>query len=110
VADVTRRYTFTAVQDGHQGRDWDCFVTVHGPIDSVTGMVTDIGALNRLVQDKVIKIFHRKDLREQLGTPTVRGEQLVEKIWRLLQPGVATGRLSNIRLVESRDLVFDFAG
>jgi 6-pyruvoyltetrahydropterin/6-carboxytetrahydropterin synthase len=29
VASVTRRYSFSAVQDGNQGREWDCFVTVH---------------------------------------------------------------------------------
>src|SRR5215212_5876213 len=42
VACVTRRYSFNAIQDGQQGREWDCFVTVRGPIDPVTGMVTDI--------------------------------------------------------------------
>jgi 6-pyruvoyltetrahydropterin/6-carboxytetrahydropterin synthase len=110
VASVTRRYSFTAVQDGSQGREWDCFVTVHGAIDSVTGMVTDIGALNRLVQEKVVQALDRHDLRQVLGTQTVTGEQLVEHIWKQLVASLSSGRLSNVRLVQSRDLSFDYAG
>ncbi len=109
-AGVTRRYAFTAVQDGNQGREWDCFVTVHGRIDPVTGMVTDLGALNRLVQDKVIKTFDRRDLRDVLGTKAVTGGQLVGHIWRSLASGLSPGRLSHIRLVQSRDLFFDYSG
>ncbi len=109
VASVTRRYSFTAIQEDNQGRDWDCFLTVHGPIDPVTGMVTDIGALNRLVQDTILKPFDRQDLREVLGTQRVRGEQLAERIWRSVQPGITQGRLTNVRLVQSRDLSFDYA-
>ena len=110
VASVTRRYSFIAVQDGNQGREWDCFVTVHGAIDSVTGMVTDIGALNRLVQEKVVQVFDRHDLREALGTQVVTGEQLVEQSWKQLAASLRMGRLSNVRLVQSRDLSFEYAG
>ena len=109
-ASVTRRYSFTAVQGGNQGREWDCFVTVHGAIDSVTGMVTDIGALNRLVQEKVVQVFDRHDLREALGTQVVTGEQLVEHSWKQLAASLRMGRLSNVRLVQSRDLSFEYAG
>lgn len=109
-ASVTRRYSFTAVQGGNQGPEWDCFVTVHGAIDSVTGMVTDIGALNCLVQEKVVHVFDRHDLREALGTQVVTGEQLVEHIWKQLAASLRMGRLSNVRLVQSRDLSFEYAG
>ena len=110
VASVTRRYSFTAVQDGRPGPEWDCFVTVHGAIDPVTGMVTDIGVLNRLVQERVVQRFDRQDLREVLGTHTVTGEQLVEYIWKQLVSSLSSGRLSNVRLVQSRDLSFEYAG
>lgn len=110
VASVTRRYSFIAVQDGNQGREWDCFVTVHGPINPVTGMVTDIGALNRLVQEKVVQAFDRHDLRQVLGTQAVSGEQLVAHIWKQLISSLVSGRLSNVRLVQSRDLFFEYAG
>ena len=110
VASVTRRYSFTAVQEGNQGREWDCFVTVYGAIDPVIGMVTDIVSLNRLVQGKVLSALDRRDLCQVLGTQTVTGEQLVEHIWKQLVLSLSTGRLSNVRLVQSRDLSFDYAG
>ena len=110
VASVTRRYSFTAVQDGRPGPEWDCFVTVRGTIDLVTGMVTDIGALNRLVQEKVVQTFDRHDLHQALGTQTVTGEQLAEHIWNQLVSALSSGSLSNIRLVQSRDLSFEYAG
>ena len=109
VAGVTRRYSFTAIQEGNQGCEWDCFATVHGKIDPVTGMVTDIGALDRLVQDKVLKAFDRQDLRQVLKVECVTGEQLAERIWNSLDAGILSGRLVNIRLVQSRDLSFDYA-
>ncbi len=110
VAAVTRRYSFTAIEGERQGYVWDCFVTVQGAINPVTGMVTDIGALNRLVQDQVIERFDRQDLRQVLKTSTVTGEELVEQIWMLLVSGVGSGTLSNVRLVQSRDLSFDYSG
>jgi 6-pyruvoyltetrahydropterin/6-carboxytetrahydropterin synthase len=109
VAGVTRRYSFTAVQDDHQGREWDCYITVRGKIDPVTGMVTDIGELNRLVQDRVVKMLDRQDLRKVFGRTTVTGEQLLERIWNSLVSNISSGTLSNIQLVQSRDLSFDYS-
>jgi 6-pyruvoyltetrahydropterin/6-carboxytetrahydropterin synthase len=110
VAAVTRRYSFTAIQDGNQGCEWDCFVTVRGPIDPVTGMVTDIGALDRVVRERVVKAFDRQDLRQVFGVEPVTGGQLVERIWKSLVSDIASGQLANVRLVQSRDLSFDYAG
>jgi len=73
VASVVRRYSFTAVLDGHQGHTWDCFVTVHGAIDPVTGMVTDVGALDRLVKAQVVQPFDQHHLGEVLGASSLTG-------------------------------------
>jgi len=110
VASVTRRYSFMALQDSNEGHEWDCFVTVHGTIDPVTGMVTDIGALDCLAQEKIVKALDRQDLRQVLGSQTVTGEQLAEYIWKQLVSSLSSGRLSNVRLVQSRDLSFDYSG
>lgn len=107
VATVTKRYTFTAFQGNQQGRDWDCFVTVRGSIDLVTGMVTDIGSLDRLVQSRVINKFDRQDLAQVLNRPTVAGEDLAQDIWEELASRITRGILSNVRLVFSRDLAYD---
>jgi len=110
VASITRRYSFTALLDSNQGCEWDCFITVHGTIDPVTGMVTDIGALDRLVQDKVVKVFDHQDLRRVFDAESVTGGQLAEQIWKALASGLSSGRLANVRIAQSRDLSFDYAG
>jgi 6-pyruvoyltetrahydropterin/6-carboxytetrahydropterin synthase len=109
VASLTRRYSFTAVQEGNQGHVWDCFVTVLGPIDSVTGMVTDIGALDQLAQERVVKAFDRQELERVLGQP-VTGDALVRHVWGLLAGSVKGGALQLIRLVQTRDLSFEYSG
>ncbi len=109
-AAVTRRYTFNAARDNQQGRDWDCFVTVRGRIDPVTGMVTDIGALDRLVEDRVVKKFDQQDLSLGLNRQAATGEALAQDIWQELSSRLAQGTLTNVRLVPSRDLAYDYAG
>jgi 6-pyruvoyltetrahydropterin/6-carboxytetrahydropterin synthase len=79
-------------------------------IDPITGMVTDIGAMDRLVQDHVVKAFDRQDLRQVLGTQSVSGSVLAKTIWDRLTGRLSSGRLSNIRLDQTRDLSFDYAG
>lgn len=107
MAAVTKRFTFNAAQEEHHGRDWDCFVTVRGYIDPTTGMVTDIGELDRLVDDKVIKPFDKQDLRQLLGPDLLRGEALAKTIWDRLAGNLSGGTLQNIRLVPSRDLAYE---
>ena len=107
-ASVTRRYSFATVQEGNQGRQWDCFITVQGIIDPVTGMVTDLGRLDSLVQESVISPL--QDLRQATGGEVVTGEDLAQRIWRALITRVAPGRLCRVHLVQSRDLAFDYCG
>ena len=108
-ATITKRYSFNAVQPGPEGREWDCFVTVRGTIDPLTGMVTDIGALDQLVKNRVIAKFDHKDLSVALHRQSVSGEELAQDIWHELAPGISQGTLTNIRLVPSRDLAYDYA-
>jgi 6-pyruvoyltetrahydropterin/6-carboxytetrahydropterin synthase len=109
-ATVTKRYSFATVQEHHQGRDWDCLVTVQGTIDALTGMVTDLAMLDRSVHETVISAFHCRDLREVMGHEGVRGEDLAQRIWHRLVSRITPGRLFRIHLVQSRDLSFDYAG
>jgi 6-pyruvoyltetrahydropterin/6-carboxytetrahydropterin synthase len=109
-ASVTRRYSFVTMQEGDQGPEWDCFVTVQGTIDPITGMVTDLGSLNRCVQDMVMSRFQHRDLRQVLGSQVPTGEELAHRIWEALVSHICQGRLSRIRLVQSRDLAFDYCG
>jgi 6-pyruvoyltetrahydropterin/6-carboxytetrahydropterin synthase len=110
VASVTRRYSFTAVQEDNRGHEWDCFVTVHGAIDPITGMVTDIGALDRLVQQQVVTVFDRQQLQQVLGAPQVTGEALARSVWDRLALSIKDGKLELVRLVQNRDLSFEYTG
>ncbi len=108
-ASVTRRHSFTAVHEGSRGHTWDLFVTIHGPIDQETGMVTDLVALDRLILDYVIKPFDGQDLRAVLGRPAIDGVALAEAVWKRLDGGIIRGKLDRIKLVQTRDLEFEYA-
>jgi 6-pyruvoyltetrahydropterin/6-carboxytetrahydropterin synthase len=107
VASVTRRYSFIAGNGNHEGREWDCFVTVQGSVDPVTGMVTDLGLLDRLVHETVVKKYDHQDLRTFSGGKPVTGAFLVKEIWHALEAGTGTGLLSRVGLIESRDLAYE---
>jgi 6-pyruvoyltetrahydropterin/6-carboxytetrahydropterin synthase len=107
-AGVTRRYSFTAVHEGNRGHTWDLFVTVHGPIDRETGMVTDIVALDRLVAEHVLKAFDGRDLRVVLNRSTIDGGALAEDIWKRLARSITRGKLNRVKLVQTRDLEFEY--
>ncbi len=109
-ASITKRYSFPAADGKDRERGWDCLVTVRGRIDPVTGMVTDIGALNRLVEGQVIASLDRQDLREASGRRAVPGLELAQRIWASLAGRLSSGTLANVRLEASRDLSFDYAG
>jgi 6-pyruvoyltetrahydropterin/6-carboxytetrahydropterin synthase len=110
VASVTRRYSFTAVLDAHRGHTWDCFVTVRGRIDQVTGMVTDIGSLDRAASERLVKVFDGQDLREVFGVSIVTAPFLARQVWDRLGPLIQGGALASVRLVQSRDLAFEYSG
>lgn len=109
-ASVTKRYSFAAVQEGNQGYEWDCFITVHGVIDPSTGMVTDLAMLDQRVREAVISRFHCRDLRQVGNGDVVSGEDLAKQIWLALVSLITPGRLARVHLVQSRDLSFDYCG
>jgi 6-pyruvoyltetrahydropterin/6-carboxytetrahydropterin synthase len=109
-AAVTKRYSFATVQEANRGREWDCFITVEGTIDAVTGMVTDLGVLDRLVQQAVLSRYDCQDLRHGAAGNVVTGEDLAQQIWHALVSEIVPGRLSRVQLVQSRDLSFDYCG
>ena len=105
-ASVTKRYSFSAGHEG--GREWDCFVTVHGTIDPITGMVTDLGALDRCVHETMLPHFRSGDPRQAADGEAATGEDLAQQIWHALAPRITSGRLARVHLVHSRDLSFDY--
>ena len=75
-------------------------------------MVVDIAALDRVVNDAVVRRFDHQDLNldPEFSTRTTTGENLVMLIWDLLVKEVPSGRLEKVGLVETRDNYFEYAG
>lgn len=92
------------------GHNYVLEVTVRGPIDPLTGMVTDLGALDRLVRESVLARVDRHDLSRDPDLAPATGERLVRLAWGLLDGKLAQGRLARVRLEETQDLSYEYTG
>jgi 6-pyruvoyltetrahydropterin/6-carboxytetrahydropterin synthase len=118
-ASLTRRYHFSASlplssQAGAQGTTGHTYaleVTVEGEIHPDTGMVTDLGALDRAVQELIVGRFADRNLKQDpaFSSRPLTGETLARLIWSLLVKAIPAGRLQKIRLSESDDLSYEYA-
>ena len=117
-ASLTRRYHFASSRplsspdraQNQTGHNYALEVTVAGEIHPETGMVTDIGAVDRVVQELVVRRFADRNLGQDpaFSSRPLTGETLARLIWSLLVKAVPAGRLQNVRLSESGDLTCDY--
>ena len=89
--------------NGH-GHNYVMEVTLSGEVSLETGMVFDLKALKKLVQEEIIDKVDHKNLNVDVdflnGTiPTA--ENLAIKFWEVLEPKIQTGRLHEVKLYES---------
>jgi 6-pyruvoyltetrahydropterin/6-carboxytetrahydropterin synthase len=96
---------------GH-GHNYRVEVTVRGPIDPATGMVMNIADLDAVVGQSVVERFHLANLNAdslfQQEVPTT--ENLCRAIYRLLGGGLLQSRLDRIRIEETENNFFEYAG
>ena len=111
---LTRRYGLTVRRNAGASHveTWPLSldVTVRGPIDPVTGRVTDIMALDERVRKRVLD--HLTDtnvsqLQELAGRP-VTLPTLAKVLWPRLT-GVADARLERVRLTDHQGLTLDYS-
>ncbi len=95
--------------NGH-GHDYTVFVTVTGAPAPHTGEGTDIEALDRLVNQKIVERFDHRHLNHDPAFlhRVTTGENLVRFIWDELVNEVTVGRLEKIGLRETRDNYFEY--
>ena len=131
---VTRRLTFNAAHRVHNpelsdaentrifgkcnnpnwhGHNYRLDVSVRGPIDDRTGYVIDLGALKRIVEEKVVQRIDHRNIN--LEVEFMRGinptaENIVVACWRVLQPAVAPGRLARLTLWETDNNYVEYDG
>jgi 6-pyruvoyltetrahydropterin/6-carboxytetrahydropterin synthase len=97
------------------GHNYHLEVTVEGEIDSRTGMIVDVAALNRVVEDYVVRIFDHSCVNEDIPyfadiVPTT--ENISRYIHGLLESPIDElgVKLANIKLFESHQLWADYPG
>jgi 6-pyruvoyltetrahydropterin/6-carboxytetrahydropterin synthase len=134
---LTRRYRFSAAHRLHtpllseaenrelygkcnhpygHGHDYVLEVTVQGPVDAVSGRVTRVEDLDRLVRMEVLEPFDRANLNAQLPAgrvPTTEhvAEEILNRLrrrWAEFFPASAPS-LDGIRLYETRRNIFEIS-
>ena len=97
--------------NGH-GHNYTVLVTVQGELDPKTGQVADVEALDRLIDEKIVKRFDHQHLNYDPAFHNVvtTGENLARLIWEFLVNDLPDGRLEKIGLVETRDNYFEYVG
>lgn len=116
-ASLTRRYHFPASlpcrdhAHNQTGHNYALEVFVTGEIHPETGMVTDIAAVDRVVQELVVRRFADRNLGQDpaFASRPLTGETLIQLIWSLLVKAIPSGRLQQLKLSESEDLVYEYA-
>jgi 6-pyruvoyltetrahydropterin/6-carboxytetrahydropterin synthase len=93
-----------------------CDVTVAGPPDPRTGMCCDLGLLDQLLEEEVVRRLDGKDLNRDLpefgpGGPLPTCEALATRIFERLAPRLPTGvRLKQVGIAEDPALRAECTG
>jgi 6-pyruvoyltetrahydropterin/6-carboxytetrahydropterin synthase len=96
---------------GH-GHNYVVEVTVTGPVDSLTGMIANLGELDPFVEREVVESFDQKYLNEEVpefreNVPTT--ENVAREIYRRLKTFPAA-RLERVRIQETSNNSFEYDG
>jgi 6-pyruvoyltetrahydropterin/6-carboxytetrahydropterin synthase len=94
---------------GH-GHNYIVEVTMTGPVDSATGMITNLGDLDPFVQSEVIEAFDHKYLNEEIHefqamVPTT--ENVCREIYRRLKK-YPSAQLERVRIEETLKNSFEY--
>jgi 6-pyruvoyltetrahydropterin/6-carboxytetrahydropterin synthase len=96
--------------NGH-GHNYTLEVTARGPIDGETGMVIDLATMDRIVRGVLDQLDYRHLDREiaAFAAQPSTAENIAVYLWNELEPGFE-GRLAHLRLWETRNNIFEYAG
>jgi 6-pyruvoyltetrahydropterin/6-carboxytetrahydropterin synthase len=112
-AENRARFGKCANLPGH-GHNYRLYVTVGGEIDPVTGFVVDLGALDALVQERVVERLDHQHLNAALpefgaGGAIPSSENLIRWIHEQLADRLPSGsHLAKLRLEEDEDLAAEW--
>ncbi len=113
-AQITRRYSLSINSSNNSmqtlGSHLTVDVSVRGTIDSTTGRVTDIVALDELINIHLLRRFNGKDPSQDpaFQSQPVSMLTLAQVLWPLLEP-VTGGHLSKISIQNQHDTRVEYA-
>jgi len=95
---------------GH-GHNYVVQVTLSGPVDKVTGMVTNLGDLDSFAQREMLDLFDHANLNtlECFLDLVPTTENLCMELWRIFAQ-YPHARLERIRVEETGNNAFDYFG
>ena len=92
------------------GHDYTCTVTVRGAIDETTGMIVDLGALDRILDDEIFSRFDHRNINLDVpefadGRLVPTGENIARFIFERVEPRLPAGvELVRVDLAEDDTL------
>jgi len=113
--DAKNREAFGPLAETH-GHDYSCEVTVTSPVDPVSGMIVDLAALDRLLDQEVQDALAGKDLNRDVapfrsGRPVPTCEALAQHLFAQLGPRLPAGvSLTRVRIAEDATLHAECTG
>jgi 6-pyruvoyltetrahydropterin/6-carboxytetrahydropterin synthase len=113
-SDVRNEQRFGAATVPH-AHDYACDVTVSGPIDDETGMLADLGLLDKALDREVRSRFHGKSISVQVpefadGKLIPTCENLARFIFERLAPSFAgPARLTSVVVREDETISAEFS-
>jgi 6-pyruvoyltetrahydropterin/6-carboxytetrahydropterin synthase len=115
-AEQNARVFGTCAREHGHGHTYRCAVTVKGPPDTATGMVADLAALDRILQEEIVARYDHRHLNLDLpefayGRTVPTGEMLCMDVWRRIAPRLPDGcTLHAVRVQEDPALWAEFLG
>ena len=93
---------------GGHGHNYNLEVTICGEIDKNSGMIIDVKQLKGIIEKEIISVLDHRNLNTDVHflkgiIPSV--ENIVVKIWEILNKKITKGQLYEIKLYETNDNV-----
>jgi len=104
-----------AREHGH-GHTYQCRITVKGTPHPLTGMVVDLGLLDRILGEEIVQRFDHRHLNLDVpefgyGRTVPTGEQLCVDVWRRVSARLPPGcTLEAVRVQEEPLLYAEYRG
>jgi 6-pyruvoyltetrahydropterin/6-carboxytetrahydropterin synthase len=93
----------------YHGHTYTCAVTVEGPIDESTGMVIDLGLVDRVLETEVVARFDHRNINLDVpefgeGRLIPTGENLARFVFERVQSALGTFRVRSVQIDEDETL------